>query len=601
MTAHDNVSNNRKYLPYLLISLFVIITYIPSFTGRFITDDIPLVKFNTYITEWHSIGSYLSQEDGYDKDIDGHTGYYRPIINLFYTLDYKIWGMCAPGFRITNLILHLLTCFSLFVLYNLFIQKKNISLMLVLIFSLHPVNTETVSWITSRNNILVTLFGILSLFYYIRAYKNRKYHEYVLSVIFFTLSVFSKEFGLMLLPVFFLYQRILNNRKESVYIELREYLPFVLVVLVYFFFRQNVIGSLVTPAEFSDVFTRLSNTPYVFLLNLKLIFLPLHLHSFMLKYPEGVLNARTIISILCFSVIIILMCIYRKKRILIFSILTFFIAISPVLGVVQTSATSFLAMRWLYFPLPFILLFLSLPLEKVYKYNNRLTICLFTGVILYLGVNSYTLNRFLWHTPYDLYKQEVLHFNNHFYSSGLAFMYRQQNKPELAMELHKKSIEEGIRLDINYIGYAELLKDKGEYQKSLEYLEKAGAFPMGNEKMGIILHYKGVNYLNLNNLEEAESNMLKAIRLSPENPVYWEDLGVVQGKKGNHMDAINSFKKAIKLGTNSFSIYKNMANGYIRINECQKALDLIHRKIKGKNDEEVKRILKDAKSCLEEN
>ena len=589
-----------RFFPYLLICLFVIISYIPSFTGEFIMDDIPLVEKNSYLKEWHSIGSYLTQEDGYNKDSGGHTGYYRPLINLSYTLDYKIWGMFAPGFRITNLILHLLACFSLFVFYKLILHKKNIALMLVLIFSLHPVNTETVSWITSRNNILVTLFGILSLFNYIKAYKNGKYYSYILSIIFFTLSIFSKEFGLMLLPIFFLYQRIFKDGRKITFIELREYIPFVFVAAIYFLLRQEVIDSIITPADITDILTRIYNVPYILFLNLKLIFFPFKLHSFFIQYPEGFLNFASLICVLFFLVIVSLMWIYRKNRIFIFSIISFFIISFPVLNIIPTSAPYLIAMRWLYFPLPFILTVLSFPLEKLFGWNKRMAMFLLTGLILYLGFNTYMLNRFLWHSVKDFFKQEVLHFNNVYYVDGMAFIYGQENKTALAMKLHEKSIEEGIRLERNYIEYAELLLEKGDPEKALEYLNKARGLCFSSDRLGLILNDKGLAFLKLNKLEEAERYIRQAINLSPEESVYRENLGVVQGAMGRHMDAVQSFKKAIRLGIDSSSIFKNMANGYLAINECEKAAGLLKRVNIEEKDPNLNNLMKRAEKCLAE-
>lgn len=578
--------------------MVVLLAYLPSFTGEFILDDVPLIKNSEYLREWHSIGSYLAQEDGYNKYSGSHTGYYRPLVNLSYTIDYKVWGLSAPGFKITNLLLHILACFSIFTLYNLFFHKRHIALMLVLIFALHPVNTETVSWVSCRNNIMATLFGTLSLIYYIRSYKNRKYYEYILAILFFSLAILSKEFGLMLLPVFFLYQRILNNRRETIYVELREYIPFILIIAIYFILRFKVIGFITTPSGFNEVITRIYNIPYVLFLNFKLIFIPFKLHSFVIKYPEGLFNARSIVCLFCFFLAIIPLWIYRKKRLLIFSVGAFLIAIFPVLGVIKTISPSLIAMRWLYFPLPFILLLLAQPLEKIYKFNCKICLCLLITVVFYLGINSYTLNRFLWHSSDDFFKQEVLHFKNYLYVDGLADFYKREEKPELAMMFYEKNFESGLKRAINYFDYADLLFEKGDWERSLEYLEKAWPLCYSPDELGSYFHKKGLVYFKLNNLGAAEKNIRKALNLSPKYPAYWESLGVIHGKMGNHVDALKSFKKSLKLGIISDTIYKNMANGYLFNNECKAAFRLINRINKDKKDAGLTRLLKNAERCL---
>ena len=287
-----------RCFPYIIICFVALVIYLPSFSGDFILDDIPLVKNNTYIREWHSIGSYLSQEDGYDPNLtSGHTGYYRPFINFTYTLDYKIWGNNGPGFRITNLILHIFVCFTLFNFYGLIFKKRDIAMLLALLFALHPIATESVSWVASRNNQLTTLFGIISFIFYIKAYEKEKFFYYGISILFFAFSVFCKEFGLMLLPIFFLYQRTLNPQKTSIIKELREYIPYIIISFLYFYLRHNVTGSLLSPSGLSDFFVRLYSVPYVLLFNIRLIFFPYNLHSFNIDLPDSFLDVGIICGI----------------------------------------------------------------------------------------------------------------------------------------------------------------------------------------------------------------------------------------------------------------------------------------------------------------
>jgi len=276
----------------------------------------------------------------------------------------------------------------------------------------------------------------------------------------------------------------------------------------------------------------------------------------------------------------------------------FIIAIFPVLGIVKTSATSIIAMRWLYFPLPFILLPLAIPLKKLYEFNHRLIYLLFIPVVFYLGFNSYSLNRFLWHSEEDFFRQEILQFKNYFYSDGLASIYKNKKKMEPALILFEKSMKMGVKRDINYFDYAELLIEKGNLGKALEYLDKAGKICSSQDMLGSILHKKGVIYIKLNNLKEAERNIRKAINLAPGEPIYWENLGVVQGKRGHHKDALYSFKKALRLGSGSKSMFKNIANAYISNNECHEAIRLLDRIYKGEKDIELNRLRRRAETCL---
>ncbi|HJX35112.1 MAG TPA: hypothetical protein VJ373_08050, partial [Desulfatiglandales bacterium] len=184
-----NKSKNLiQILKYIIITVLVVIAYFPTFSGDFILDDNPLIKNNLFIKDLHPVSSYLIQEDGVidRKDMgDFHTGYYRSLINLTYSIDYKLWGMNASGFRITNLVLHLFCCFILFKLIALILEDQQAGFWITLLFALHPVNTESVSWIISRNNIMVTLFILLSFYCYIIWWEKNNYIVWIASIIAF--------------------------------------------------------------------------------------------------------------------------------------------------------------------------------------------------------------------------------------------------------------------------------------------------------------------------------------------------------------------------------------------------------------------------------
>jgi len=140
----------NRILPFLVLCVLITASYLPTFSGEFILDDRPLVKDNLFIREFSRPAFYLSHEDGVsDESIPGyHTGYYRPLINLFYTIDYKIWGMKPSGFRTTNLMLHLLTCIMLYQFLRKMLGKSFIPFSVTLLFGLHPVNTESVAFVS---------------------------------------------------------------------------------------------------------------------------------------------------------------------------------------------------------------------------------------------------------------------------------------------------------------------------------------------------------------------------------------------------------------------------------------------------------------------
>lgn len=549
----SSLENKLSWFCFPLIVFLVIIVYYPTFTGGFILDDRPLIENNSYITKTHSIVSYLSQEDGITDDWDKHnyhTGYYRPLVNLTYWMDYKLWDMKACGFRITNLILHILSCLVLFKILVLSVGNWRTAFLAVAIFALHPVNTESVSLITSRNNILVTLFILLSLYFYINAWRENNRIVFPISAFFFLCAVLSKEFAIMLLPVFFLCHRFLFEKKEGALRELKTYLPFVLIIIFYFILRYRVTGSVLTPSDMDDFWRRVYFVPYIIMWNLKLIFLPWNLHSFSLSYPDSFFDWRVLSSIVLFVLICISTWFFRRNRILLFSGLSSLIFMFPVLNVIPTASVSLVAMRWMYLPMAFISMGAALVLGWAINHRQAFTIMALCVIISYLGAYSFVLNKNLWHNEKVFFDLEARGFNNKLYAGGLAESLFEQGRGREAEKYFLTAIESYPREAINYINYSALLLDADRWESALSYLDKAeGLVTTGKERknllnnMGVALTYGGKP-------DEAAESLRRALELDPGFAEAHNNMGVVLLNQGKVNDAISHFREAIRIKKN---------------------------------------------------
>lgn len=537
-----------SWFSFPAIAFLVIIVYFPTFTGSFILDDRPLIENNSYITEAHSIVSYLSQEDGITDDLDKHnyhTGYYRPLVNLTYWMDYSLWGMNACGFRITNLVLHLLCCMVLFILLVMLAHNRWVAFLTVAVFAIHPVNTESVSWIISRNNILVTLFILLSFYFYIAAWIENNHIIFLISIFFFLCAVLSKEFAIMLLPVFFLCHRLLFEKKGTALKESTNYLPFVLIVVFYFILRHSVTGSILTPSDMNDFWQRVYFIPYIIMWNLELIFLPWNLHSFGLCYPDSFLNWHALLSIVLFLLICASMWLIRRHRCLLFSYLSSLIFMFPVLNVIPTASVSLVAMRWMYLPTAFICIGAALVLGWALNHRQAFTIMALCVIISYLGVYSFVLNKYLWHDEKTFFDLEARRFNNKLYAGALAESLLEQGKYHEAEKYFLTAIESYPREAINYINYSALLIDTGRWGLALSYLNKAEEFVITGKEKKQLLNNMVVALTHGGKPDEAADNLKQALEIDPEYAEAHNNMGVVLLNQGKVNEAISHFRDAI--------------------------------------------------------
>ena len=571
---HSITESNAKILFPLLLSLFIIAAYAPTFSGKFILDDKPLVKDNLSLRKFSKPAFYLSHEDGVsDESLSGyHTGYYRPLVNLFYTIDYKIWGMKPLGFRATNLILHLLTCIVLYQFLRKMLGKSFIPFSVTLLFGLHPVNTESVAWITSRNNILVTLFSLISLYYYLKEKNERRVWAGVLSYISFVAALLCKEFGVMLLPIFFLYNRLMANNNTLRKDEILGYIPFILIIFFYFILRANVIGSVLTPISTPNLFRNLYFVPFLIVYNLKLICIPYSLHSFIIQYPDSYLSWKAFAGFICLGLLAFFLWRERKNNILLFSFVAFLVALFPVCNILHTSAVTKISMRWLYFPMIFLSFSCVWYCEKLIRIHRLVVISGLSAIIIYFGTYSYLLNQHLWHDEKSFFTQEILHFNNTLYVGGFAESLFDEGNVREAERYFQIAINNYPHEVKNYINYAALLIDTGRSDAALMYLNKVKSLPMASNERGQWFNNAGMAYFQLKKQDKAVMSFKKAVVFSPHESQFWANLGSAYGSAGDYESSVFFLQKGLNIHPDSIQLRKNLAITYINMEDFKSAI-----------------------------
>jgi tetratricopeptide (TPR) repeat protein len=527
---------------YFIIAIIAISSYSPVITGDFVFDDQSLIRDNSYITELQSLSSYLSQEDGivdsHDKGVF-HTGYYRPLINLTYFIDYKIWGMKAYGFRITNLVLHLFVCFILYELLLILSGYRQAVFLAVLLFALHPVHTETVAMIVSRNNILATLFILISLYGYHSWWNRHKPLALAISLLAFVGAVFSKEFGLMTLPVFFCYQRFLV-REKNLTREIKSYSPYLFIMFIYLALRQTVVH---TPLGFpDDILLRFAYIPYLIAYNLKLIFLPHNLHSFAVFYPSSLLTEAVIFSYLMILCLAGLLYKLRKEPLVVFAVVAFLVTLIPVLNLINKASLSLIAMRWLYLPMAFLSLSVAFLLRKIKEKQSSIKGIIFAAIALYFFAYTYTLNDNLWYDQETFLTQEVLHFDNNLFMGDYAEMMLTKKQYLQSEYFFERAVKKTPYIARDFINYGALLIETKRPQEALVILKKARTFTMGNKDRKDWYNNMGAASTLIESYDLAREYYYNALALNPQDETVNRNLAFLLFKQGRTQESAQHLK-----------------------------------------------------------
>ncbi len=148
----------RKVVPPTLLLLVTLLAYIPALSGDWIWDDDHYVTHNSTLRSAAGLRRIWTEPDALPQ--------YYPLVHTTYWIEYHLWGLDPAGYHLMNVLLHAL---GAIVLWRLLVWLKVPGAWLAAaLFAVHPVEVESVAWITERKNVLSGVFFFLALLAYLR-------------------------------------------------------------------------------------------------------------------------------------------------------------------------------------------------------------------------------------------------------------------------------------------------------------------------------------------------------------------------------------------------------------------------------------------------
>ncbi|MGB0932463.1 MAG: hypothetical protein ACPGVB_16895, partial [Chitinophagales bacterium] len=176
-----------------VVLLLTFVVFFPSLQNGFVNyDDTVYVYENPYIQS-------LSSENLHQIFTKPMAHNYHPLTMLSLAVNYHFSELNPFGYHLTNLLLHLANVFWVFwLVFWLSGKRIEMSVIVSLLFGIHPMHVESVAWIAERKDVLYAFFFLPALIAYIRYIKTRKWSFLVASLLLFTFSLFSKPAAIIL-------------------------------------------------------------------------------------------------------------------------------------------------------------------------------------------------------------------------------------------------------------------------------------------------------------------------------------------------------------------------------------------------------------------
>jgi protein O-mannosyl-transferase len=155
--APESKEARRFWLAAAALAGITLLAYLPAFHAGFVWDDDSFLTMNPLIKASDGLHRFWFTTQAMD---------YWPVTSSTLWLEWRLWGMNAAGYHATNIALHLVEVVMLWaILRRLAIPGAWLA---ALLFAVHPVNVESVTWVAQRKNLVAMLFYLGSIYFFLR-------------------------------------------------------------------------------------------------------------------------------------------------------------------------------------------------------------------------------------------------------------------------------------------------------------------------------------------------------------------------------------------------------------------------------------------------
>lgn len=534
---YTNHTLSVLYLSFFFISFLlygITYTFDWALDDNFIYDIIYNIK-----TNWNGFSTVLSQRFGQD---------YRPIVVISFYLQHFICGDLTPGIsHLINVFLFVILLIQInrFIMLGKYYSDKTqlfaFAILVTFIFMLHPMHTNVVANIKSRDNILSMLFGISGAIQSIKYFNIARKIHLALFLFFMGMALLAKPdaYVFLIFPIgyYFLYENS-NLKKKLLVIFFSLFSFFIINIAKYYMIKELVknkfaLGSVRvdSPLIYNDSFlNKVSLSITTMFYYLKFFLIPCDYYAYyginqiQLKPLFSLINIITFIVyvfIFIFSIIK-----YKKNKIYLFSFLFFLLSIAYASNL-KIIVSGIVADRYNFIGSLGQTMFFSAVLVEylnIIDVKNLFSKWLFVLMIILFAFSIHRI--MVWKDTRTLLLDDIKYNTQ----SAQAYLMISSNYLNAALfdNLKKDSADEAIKYASFYVNRGltidsfnpYLLENKGivklyygNNEQAIFYFRKGY---LSDSSMLSCINYIGVSYRNLNNIDTALYYFGKAMNKTNE-------------------------------------------------------------------------------------
>ena len=531
--AMPTSSMSKRLIIVATVGLFLAVGFLiyghSVWVNQFVEfDDTLLIIDNISVIQAGRWSSILWAIRSYDPEL------YIPLTFLSLQLDAVIGGLNPFIFHLDNLLEHIINGLLVVWILQLLFKRLDVSILLGLLFLVHPLNTEAVAWASGRKDLLSTLFFLFSIAAYLQ-YQERGGKWGIGGVTSGVLSMLAK-ISTAPLPIILIVLDWLQGRAlsfKSLWKKKGYFIAAILLGLIALLGKDVVLAR----SDPASVFLLIPRSTVFYF---EKLLLPINL-SILYPYEEAAVTfanpAITFSWVLLIAAVIGIWFVRKKWPTLAAgALITFLLLIPSFFQYYRGSELYLAADRYMYMPFLGVLIMLAPVLASLIDRFKKIAIGTFIALLLILSVAAFDRSG-VWRNTYTLFSDALLTSESFgAYEKVGAWLLREGDR-EGAVKALKRSIE----LAPNSAAYFRL----------------------------------GVAAMEIGNTEAANLFNLEALKLSPENPQAHINLAKLYWDEGNQVKALEHAEKGVEYHPWNMMALGNLATMYTLTEQKQKALIVI--------------------------
>jgi len=407
----------RTLFVVVFITCAVAIAFGNTLSYGFVWDDHFLIGDSYFVRHWSAIPKIFASHFW-----AGHADwkmYYRPLINMTYLVEYHLWGLRPLGYHLTNVVIHLAVCLLVLWTCSMLYRDWLLSFIAALAFAVHPVHSQSVSFIAGRTDLLSTFFFLLALALYHRWRQSGRWSTYAGVVGAFLFALLSKEVAVTLPFVLALYEWAFPGapgERSALARAIRGVGPLVAVLGVFLIVRVFVISDVLLTRNgpvFAEALPRLLTTLRLMSWYAWVTIIPYPVSPSQSAHvvtsvtdPAFLVAAAALVPLLAAAGAAAV-----RSRVILFSIAWFWITLAPSVAVnLLPGSTPIVADRFLYLPSVGVCVLLAMGIRRLIgevsdiesQHVRKVPTVAFAGLVVIFSVLTIWRNEY-WKDDLRLY------------------------------------------------------------------------------------------------------------------------------------------------------------------------------------------------------